>query len=149
MCSELGSVFHSKLYTTRRWSRERIRGTPFVSYVSFFFFFYWLLSWKFCLPWSHAACQGLLGFFFLFSKEEHFSLLNHQRKSLSSVESDGSCLKFGSSSKSGGLLCTTCKLKLFPKVPFPSRPKSVSFPQRMVLFQLSIIAPTLTSLFIF
>ena len=30
---------------------------------------------------SWATC-----FFFLFSKEEHFSLLNHQRKSLSSVE---------------------------------------------------------------
>lgn len=77
---------------------------------------------------SWATC-----FFFLFSKEEHFSLLNHQRKSLSSVEQDGSCLKFGSSLKSGVLLRTACKLELFPQVPFPSKPKSVSFPQRTVL----------------
>lgn len=35
-----------------------------------FFFWYWLLSWKFSLPRSHAACQGLLGYMLLLSIQQ-------------------------------------------------------------------------------
>lgn len=115
------------------------------------FFWYRLLSWQVSLPVMPCSLPGTLGLHVspLYSARKNL-LLNHQRKSWFSIWLGRPWWNLYSSVETWcPAFCPIWREIDSPPRPSLWRPKSVSFLQWIILFQLFLVAPNLTSLLLF